>query len=277
MSDRPHATTPAAVRRVAAGQPPKRRSDTLATEEPLEIRIKTKDAEQTVAITMRTPGNDFELAAGFLYGESVLGHKGDLDQIRYCVSEKAEQQFNIVTVDLVGAMPDIGGLDRHFYTSSACGVCGKTSLDQIAELGGPPLDDGPIVDEELILSLPKRLGEAQRVFEKTGGLHAAALFDAKGDLQAVREDVGRHNAMDKLVGWGLLEERLPYTGGIVLVSGRASFELMQKALRAGVSLFCAFSAPSSLAVDVATRFGMTLIGFLRDDSFNVYTGEHRIS
>jgi FdhD protein len=277
MSERPHASTPAAVRRVTRGETPKRRSDSLATEEPLEIRLNAGGDERTLAITMRTPGNDFELAAGFLYGESVLGSKDDLNAVRYCVTNKVEQQYNIVTVDLRGPMPDVGGLDRHFYTSSACGVCGKASLDQIGELGGPDLGEGPIVSEDLVLSLPDRLREAQRVFEKTGGLHAAALFDADGNLEAVREDVGRHNAMDKLVGWGLMEERLPFTDKIILVSGRASFELVQKALRAGAGFFCAVSAPSSLAVDVASRFGMTLVGFIRDDSFNVYTGEQRIT
>jgi FdhD protein len=274
---RPHASTPAAVRHVARGATPKRRSDALATEEPLEIRLKSGPEERTVAITMRTPSNDFELATGFLYGEGILSSKDDLDQVRYCVSDDIDQQYNIVTVDLRGPMPDIAGLDRHFYTSSACGVCGKASLDQIAEVGGPALSSGPVVSEDLVLSLPDRLREHQKVFAKTGGLHAAALIDADGNVQAVREDVGRHNALDKLVGWALLEERLPLTDRIILVSGRASFELVQKALRAGVGFFCAVSAPSSLAVDVATRFGMTLVGFLREDSFNVYAGTERIS
>ena len=275
MSERPHASTPAVVKRVENGAA-KRRSDVLATEEPMEIRLKTATEERTVAITMRTPGNDFELATGFLYGEGIVDSKADFDAVRYCVSDRVEQQYNIATVDLRGPMPDIGGLDRHFYTTSACGVCGKASLDQIADIGGPPLGDGPHVSEELVLSLPHRLREAQRVFEKTGGLHAAALFDADGNVEAVREDVGRHNAMDKLVGWGVLEERLPFTDRVVLVSGRASYELVQKALRAGAAFFCAVSAPSSLAVDVAHRFGMTLVGFLRDDSFNVYAGEQRL-
>jgi FdhD protein len=276
MTERPHSSTPAVVRRIVRDGGSKKRSDVLATEEPLEIRLKAGTRERIVAITMRTPGNDFELAAGFLYGEGVLETKDDLDAVRYCVTNKAEQQYNVVTVDLRGTMPDFAGLDRHFYTTSACGVCGKASLDAIAELGGPPLGEGPSVDEGLLLSLPDRLRDAQRVFETTGGLHAAALFDADGTLEAVREDIGRHNAMDKLVGWGLLEEKLPFTDRIVLVSGRASYELVQKVLRAGAGFFCAVSAPSSLAVDVATRFGMTLVGFLRDDSFNVYAGEQRL-
>lgn len=276
MSERPHASTPAAVRTVARGAAPKRRSDVLATEEPLEIRLKARGEERTLAITMRTPGNDFELAVGFCYGEGIVGSKDDLDAVRYCVGPGNEQLFNVVTVDLAGEMPDIGGLDRHFYTTSACGVCGKASLDQIAEIGAPELGPGPVLGVDLLLSLPGRLSSEQRLFARTGGLHAAALFDADGKLVAVREDVGRHNAMDKLVGWGLLDERLPFTDGVVLVSGRASYELLQKALRAGASVFCAVSAPSSLAVDVAKRYGMTLVGFLRDETFNVYAGEQRI-
>ncbi len=188
-----------------------------------------------------------------------------------------EQQYNVVTVDLAGAsLPELGSPERHFYTTSACGVCGKASLDAIASLGGPPLGDGPLLTHNVVLSLPDRLRDAQRLFESTGGLHAAALFDSAGDLVEVREDVGRHNAMDKLVGWGVLENRLPFADHVVLVSGRASFELLQKALRAGASFFCAVSAPSSLAVDVAKRFGMTLVGFLRTDTFNVYAGEQRV-
>jgi FdhD protein len=227
---------------------------------------------------MRTPGNDFELASGFLYGEGIISARADLDRVRYCVDPDVEQQYNAVTVDLrAPIMPDIGGLDRHFYTTSACGVCGKASLDAIAELGGPKLGPGPVLTEEAVLSLPDRLRDAQRIFERTGGLHAAALFDRDGHLIELREDVGRHNAMDKLVGWGLLEDRLPFTDHVVLVSGRASFELVQKALRAGAGFFCAVSAPSSLAVDVAKRFGITLVGFLRADGFNVYAGEERLS
>jgi FdhD protein len=284
MSERPHASTPAAVRRVERGKTPKRRSDVLATEEPLEIRLKSRgpssDQERTLAITMRTPGNDFELVTGFLYGEGLIASKDDFEAVRYCVgpglSGKSEQLFNTVTVDLTGPMPEIAGLDRHFYTTSACGICGAASLDRVADIGGPVLGDGPRVSEDLLLSLPHRLREGQRVFDKTGGLHAAALFDGNGELEAMREDVGRHNAMDKLAGWGVFEQRLPFTDKIVLVSGRASYELVQKALRAGAGFFCSISAPSSLAVDVASRFGMTLVGFLRDDSFNVYTGEARI-
>jgi FdhD protein len=272
MSERPYAQTPARVRAVDANGD-SLRSDVLATEEPLEIRVQSGGTERTVGITMRTPGADFDLAAGFLYGEGVVSSRDEVISIRYCQAPDV-QQFNVVTVDLP-SLPDLGGLDRHFYTTSACGVCGKASLDQIADIGGPPIGPGPILDKETILSLPMRLRDSQRIFSKTGGLHAAALFDASGGLVGVKEDVGRHNAMDKLVGDALLNGGLPFTDRVVLVSGRASFELLQKARRAGASFFCAVSAPSSLAVDVAKRFGMTLVGFLRDESFNVYAGEER--
>jgi FdhD protein len=250
--------------------------DVLATEEPLEIRLTTVAEERVAAVTMRTPGNDFELAAGFLYSEGILSGKDDLYAVRYCQPPE-EQQYNVVSVDLRGDMPELGGLDRHFLTTSACGVCGKASIDQIAELGGPPLGAGPVASPELLLSLPERLAAAQRVFARTGGLHAAAAFAPNGDLLCAREDVGRHNAMDKLVGWALLSDQLPLTDQIVVVSGRASFELVQKALRAGSGMFCAVSAPSSLAVEVARRFGMTLVGFLRAEGFTVYAGQTRIA
>jgi FdhD protein len=275
VSERPHAQTPVTVRSVSRDGG-RLRSDVLATEEPLEIRVNAQTHEQTVAITMRTPGGDFELAAGFLYGEGVIAGRQDFNAIRYCM-EPELQQYNVVTVDLrAGELPELGSLDRHFYTTSACGVCGKASLDAIEAIGGPELSEGPILSSEEILSMPHRLRDAQRVFSKTGGLHATALFDPSGQIVEVREDVGRHNAMDKLIGWGVLEGRLPFTEHVLLVSGRASFELVQKALRAGVSTLCAISAPSSLAVDVAERFGMTLVGFLRDDGFNVYANEHRV-
>jgi FdhD protein len=274
-TERRSASTPTVVHRFRKDGSAVSVPDSLATEEPLEIRLTSGAQDRPVAMTMRTPGNDFELAAGFLYGEAILEGRADLISVRYC-RPPAEQQYNTVSVDLRGPMPALDGLDRHFLTTSACGVCGKASLDQIAELGGPPLSEGPFVSDELLLSLPTRLSGAQRVFAKTGGVHAAALFDSQGNLECLREDVGRHNAMDKLVGWALLSEKLPLTDRIVMVSGRASFELVQKCLRAGSSLFCAVSAPSSLAVDVARRFGMTLVGFLRDEGFSVFAGESRI-
>jgi FdhD protein len=256
------------------------RPDTLATEEPMEIRIVSGDVRQTVAITMRTPGADFELAAGFLYGEGIVSSPEDILKISYCVDSDldTEQQYNIVNVELRGGRGyDLRSLERHFYTTSACGVCGKASLEQLELRGCPVISPGPQVTAETIYALPERLREAQGVFDATGGLHAAALFDKDGNLLALREDVGRHNATDKLVGWALLEGRLPLSDHIVMVSGRSSFEILQKCLAAGVPVVCAISAPSSLAVDVARQFGMTLVGFLRGNRFNVYSGSERIA
>jgi FdhD protein len=255
------------------------RPDTLATEEPMEIRLLTGQATQTVAVTMRTPGADFELAAGFLYGEGIIDSPDDVQKISYCIDSDldAEQRYNIVNVELRGGHEfDLRPLERHFYTTSACGVCGKASLEQLELRGCPVMTAGPEVSAEVINTLPEKLREAQGLFDATGGLHAAALFDDKGELIALREDVGRHNATDKLVGWALLEGRLPLTDHIVMVSGRSSFEILQKSLAAGAPVVCAISAPSSLAVDVAKQFGMTLVGFLRGGRFNVYAGSERI-
>ena len=255
------------------------RPDTLATEEPMEIRLVGGGETQTVAVTMRTPGADFELAAGFLYGEGVITSAEEIKKISYCVDSDldAGQQYNIVNVELRGGREyDLRPLERHFYTSSACGVCGKASLEQLELRGCPVVGPGPEVSAETIYSLPAKLREVQGLFEVTGGLHAAALFDAEGNLVALREDVGRHNATDKLVGWALLEDRLPLRDHLVMVSGRSSFEILQKCLTAGVPIVCAISAPSSLAVDVAREFGMTLVGFLRGRKFNVYAGFERI-
>ena len=255
------------------------RPDSLATEEPMEIRLVSGDARQTVAVTMRTPGADFELAAGFLYGEGIISSPEDVKKISYCVDPDldAEQQYNIVNVELRGDKDyDLRSLERHFYTTSACGVCGKASLEQLELRGCPVIPSGPEVSAEVVYSLPEKLREAQGLFEATGGLHAAALFDAEGELVALREDVGRHNATDKLVGWALLEGRLPLSGQIVMVSGRSSFEILQKCLTAGVPVVCAVSAPSSLAVDVARQFNITLIGFLRGNRFNVDSGHERM-
>ena len=254
------------------------RSDALATEEPMEMRLISGGARQTVAVTMRTPGADFELAAGFLYGEGIVSTPDDIEKISYCVDADvdAEQRYNIVNVELRGHDHDLRSLQRHFYTTSACGVCGKESLEQLELRGCPAILPGPKIAPETIYSLPEKLREEQGLFEATGGLHAAALFDAEGNLLALREDVGRHNATDKLVGWALLEGRLPLSDHIVMVSGRSSFEIMQKCLAAGVPIVCAISAPSSLAVDVARRFDMTLVGFLRGNRFNVYSGSERV-
>lgn len=255
------------------------RPDTLATEEPMEIRLISGGKRQTVAVTMRTPGADFELAAGFLYGEGIITSPEEIKKISYCVDRTVaeEQLFNIVNVELSGGREyDLRSLDRHFYTTSACGVCGKASLEQLELRGCPVVSPGPEVTPDVIYSLPDKLREAQGLFDATGGLHAAALFDAEGNLLALREDVGRHNATDKLVGWALMEGKLPLSNHIVMVSGRSSFEILQKCLTAGIPMVCAISAPSSLAVDVAREFGMTLVGFLRDRKFNVYSGPERL-
>lgn len=277
VNARPGSRTRTRVRVVDGGQE-RWRSDYLATEEPLEVRLAAGDATSTVAVTMRTPGNDFELAAGFLYGEGVVTGRDQVAGIRYCTDPDIdpEQQYNIVTVDLAGAAPDLRGLERHFYTSSACGVCGKASLEQVELRGCPVLGPGPRVTAEVLASLPDALRAGQGLFESTGGLHAAGLFTADGELVELREDVGRHNAVDKLVGWALLEGRLPLTDHLLMVSGRSSFEIMQKAVTAGVAMVAAVSAPSSLAVALAKRFGMTLVGFLRGERFNVYTGQDRV-
>jgi FdhD protein len=255
------------------------RPDSLATEEPMEIRLASGEARQTVAVTMRTPGADFELAAGFLYGEGIVSSPEDILKISYCIDPDidAEQQYNIVNVELRGGRDyDLKPLERHFYTTSACGVCGKASLEQLELRGCPVIPPGPELTPQKIYALPDKLREAQGLFEATGGLHAAALFDREGELVALREDVGRHNATDKLVGWALLEGLLPLSDCVVMVSGRSSFEILQKCLTAGVPVVCAISAPSSLAVDVARQFRMTLIGFLRGNRFNVYSGPERI-
>ena len=259
----------------AEGADVTRRADRLATEEPLEIRL----VGGSLATTMRTPGNDFELVAGWLHAERVIRGQADIRRISYCVDRDVdeEQLFNIVNVELaLNRMPDLSSLERHFYTSSACGVCGKASLESLHVCGEAP-GLGPRVEAALLYSLPPKLRAAQGLFESTGGLHAAALFDASGDIVVVREDVGRHNALDKLVGWALMQGRVPLGEAIILVSGRASFEIMQKALAAGAPIVCAVSAPSSLAVDVAKDFGMTLIGFLRPGRFNIYSGPERIA
>ena len=256
-----------------------RRTDHLATEEPLEVRISAGGATRTLAVTMRTPGSDFELVAGFLYGEGVIGKKEDIASIAYCVDRDVdpEQRFNIVTATLaMEGLPELPALDRHFYTSSACGVCGKASLDALEVRGCAPLADPVRVTNETLSLLPERLRSAQGVFDKTGGLHAAGLFDPAGDTVQVREDIGRHNAVNKVVGWALLNGRLPLGGHILMVSGRSSYEILQKSLAAEVPIVCSVSAPSSLAVELAQRFGMTLVGFLRGSTFNVYSGIGRV-
>lgn len=259
-----------------AGQP-RSRSDYLATEEPLEIRL--INPRRTIAVTMRTPGADFELAAGFLYGEGVVHQREDIGRIRYCVDPDVDgaQRYNIVNVELRDdLLTDLRPLERHFYITSACGVCGKASLDAL-KLRGYPVNLSKVqVSTEVLYQLPDHLQSSQGIFKSTGGLHAAALFDTEGNLLALQEDVGRHNALDKLIGAAFLSGELPLSDRIVLVSGRASFEILQKCIAAGVAIVCSVSAPSSLAVDLAKEFGITLIGFLRGERLNVYHGIERV-
>jgi len=250
----------------------------VATEEPLEVRV---DARR-VAVTMRTPGHDFELAVGWLAAEGVVARPDQVRAVRYCTDEDlaAEQVFNTVTVDLADPAAAAGLVTRSFVVSSACGVCGRDSVaDLVARLRPlPPPGDTPALDPALLAVLPDRLREHQRVFAATGGLHAAGLFDARdGSLLALREDVGRHNAVDKVLGWALLDGRWPLTGAVLVVSGRTSFEIAQKTLAAGVPALVAVSAPSSLAVEVAQRAGLTLCGFVRDGRVTVYAGRDRVS
>ncbi|GAX48712.1 formate dehydrogenase accessory sulfurtransferase FdhD [Streptomyces olivochromogenes] len=257
------------------------RPDTLVAEEPLEIRLNGKP----LAITMRTPGDDFALAAGFLVSEGVFGRADELQNIVYCAGATVDgsNTYNVVDVRTAPGvvLPDIT-LERNVYTTSSCGLCGKASLDAVRTTARWAIDDGadapPVrLEPALLAGLPDRLREAQRVFDRTGGLHAAALFTEDGEMLDVREDVGRHNAVDKLVGRALQRGDLPLSRMILLVSGRASFELAQKAVMAGIPVLAAVSAPSSLAVDLAAETGLTLVGFLRGPSMNVYAGEHRIA
>ncbi len=261
----------------------KAQADSVAVEEPLEIRLaySTPDgrATRSISITMRTPGNDNELADGFLFNESIVQQASDLAAIELCGPPAPDSgNHNVVRVDLAPKVSvDLGRLQRHFYTSSSCGVCGKTSLDALRVVGVEPLSDNKTAFARGILtSVPDKLRQSQATFDATGGLHAATAFNKAGDLVVTMEDVGRHNAVDKVVGALLLDNQLPAADLGLMVSGRASFELMQKALVAGMPLLAAVSAPSSLAVQLANEFDMTLVGFLRGDSFNIYSGEQRI-
>jgi FdhD protein len=276
---RPGATVETQIVRYAGGETA-RSFDRLATEEPLEIRLRAGSQTRTVAVTMRTPGADFELAAGFLFNEGVIDGIDAVSAITYCVDRDVaeEQRYNIVNVDLYAAeLPPLDALERHFTITSACGVCGKANIDALRARGLAAVRSSLQVDAATVAALPERLGSSQRVFASTGGLHAAALFDARGELIAIREDVGRHNALDKLIGWALMERKLPLDAHLLLVSGRASYELVQKAVAAGIAVVCAVSAPSSLAVDLAREFGVTLAGFVRGGRFNVYAGAERIA
>ncbi len=243
------------------------RADLLAVEEPLEIRVNG----DPLTVTMRTPGDDIDLAAGFLAAEGVVTQAGDIAGIRMC-------DENVADVTLTGAAPGLDGVRRSFLTTSACGVCGKDSIASVrVRLGYDVAADPVRVDPGVLAGLPGALRRAQRVFARTGGLHAAGLFRADGSLLALREDVGRHNAVDKIVGWALRGGRLPLAGCVLLVSGRASFELVQKAAVAGIPVLAAVSAPSSLAAELAGETGLTLVGFLRGPGMNVYAGSHRLA
>lgn len=271
------------VTRIRRGHSPDSRADLLAVEEPLEIRV----GGSPLAVTMRTPGHDVDLAAGFLVSEGVLSRREDLQTARYCAGAVAtgddgltENTYNVLDLALAaGVPPPAASSARNFTTTSACGVCGKTSIDDVVLASAfDPADDAVRVPADFLLDLPGRLRDHQAVFDKTGGLHAAALFDAAtGDLLAAREDVGRHNAVDKVIGWALNNDLLPLRGTVLQVSGRTSFELVQKAAMAGIPVLSAVSAPSSLAVELAQARGITLAGFVRGDSLVLYSREDRVT
>ncbi|MDT5151131.1 MAG: FdhD protein [Mycobacterium sp.] len=264
------------------------RAETLAVEEPMEIRINGA----VITVTMRTPGSDVELAQGFLLTEGVIGQRDDIATVQYCRGaavpnpeslrssppNDSGNSYNVLDVTLAPnvPMPDVD-VTRNFYTTSSCGICGKGSIDAIQLITRhSPGDDPTVVASETLSAMPDQLRSAQRIFAATGGLHGAALFDSDGTMLVVREDIGRHNAVDKVIGWALENDRIPLTGTVLLVSGRASFELTQKAVMAGIPVLAAVSAPSSLAVDLASQAGLTLVAFLRDDSMNVYTRPDRV-
>ena len=252
------------------------RTDSLATEEPLEIRVQGPGQEQAqVAVTMRTPGGDFELAVGFLFTEGLIA-PGEVQRVAYCDTLPGEEQrYNVVSVTL-GRPFDAETLRRNFYANSSCGVCGKAALEDV-EVRCERVAPGPEVGLDVLVSLPDRLRAAQSVFERTGGLHAAGLFSPEAEALTVREDVGRHNAVDKVIGDRYLAGQVPASGTVLQVSGRASFEIVQKAAVAGIPIVSAVSAPSSLAVEAAERFSMTLVGFVREGRANVYTHPERIA
>ena len=252
------------------------RPETLAVEEPLEIRLNGT----AITVTMRTPGSDVELAQGFLLTEGIIGQRDDIARVQYCrgASQDGTNTYNVLDVTLAPGvpMPDID-VTRNFYTTSSCGVCGKGSIDAVRTISRhSPGDDPTTIAADVLSAMPDQLRGAQKVFASTGGLHGAALFDADGAVLVVREDIGRHNAVDKVIGWALEHHRIPLSGTVLLVSGRASFELTQKAVMAGIPVLAAVSAPSSLAVDLASQAGLTLVAFLRGESMNVYTRPDRI-
>lgn len=262
------------------------KSDLVVVEEPLEIRLgygSIDDRQQrSVSVTMRTPTHDFELALGFMYSEGIITSYNQVMSVKYCVDAGKQATENIVRVEL---KPDVSVnlqmLQRNFYATSSCGVCGKASIESIdkmiCDLPKQKLEQNALkVSKEYIYNLPKRLSQYQKIFEYTGGLHAAALFDIMGKIVSLREDIGRHNALDKIIGNALTQDLLPLYNKVLLMSSRASFELVQKAVMANISIIVTIGAPSSLAIQTAEQFGITLIGFLRNDSFNIYTGKERI-
>ena len=253
------------------------RPETLVVEEPLEIRLNGS----AITVTMRTPGSDVELAQGFLLTEGVIGHRDDVLTVRYCrgATDEGVNTYNVLDVTLAPhvPMPEVD-VRRNFYTTSSCGLCGKASLDAVRTISRHcPGDDPSTVTTETLSAMPHQLRNAQKVFASTGGLHGAALFTTDGTMLVVREDIGRHNAVDKVIGWALEQDRIPLGATVLLVSGRASFELTQKAVMAGIPIMAAVSAPSSLAVDLASQSGLTLVAFLRGQSMNVYTRPDRIT
>jgi FdhD protein len=252
------------------------RPDTLVVEEPLELRVNGA----ALAVTMRTPGHDVELVHGFLLTEGVIASGADIAAARYCdgVDDEGANTYNVLDVTLAeGVAPPETGVERNFYTTSSCGVCGKGSLDAIRlRTQHSPVADTVVVTSATLSGLPDTLRAAQKVFDTTGGLHAAALFTADGEMLVLREDVGRHNAVDKVVGWAVTNDRIPLQGTVLMVSGRASFELAQKAVMSGIPILAAVSAPSSLAVDLATESGLTVVGFLRGRSMNIYSHADRV-
>lgn len=252
----------------------RRKDDYLAAEEPLEIRI----GEHPLSVTMRTPGHDLELAAGFLLTEGIVERRAQILSLEENAGESPANRANAVRATLMPeAVPDFGRMRRHFFAASSCGICGKASIDAVrSRMLAPPNEDFR-VDPETLIRMPDALRESQAVFGRTGGLHAAALFDAAGELLALREDIGRHNAVDKVVGWALLEGRVPLASSVMLVSGRGGFEIVQKAIVAGLPVVACVSAPSSLAVQLAREMGQTLVGFLRGRRFVMYSGEGRLA
>lgn len=253
--------------------------DVLVTEEPLEIRVESpSQTVQPIAVTMRTPGHDFELAVGFLFTEGMIKNSDDVHTVRYCqLPDSADQQFNVVTVSLTVQF-DEALSRRGMVTSASCGICGTTSIEQLAQsVSRIESGVGPVMTSQMLVALPEIIREMQPTFDRTGGLHAAGLVDAQGVAFCVREDVGRHNAVDKVIGKAVLENKIPISSHALVVSGRLSFEIIQKAAMAGISFIAAVGAPSSLAVETAEDLGITLVGFVRDGTANIYTHKHRIA